>query len=75
MLLADRSAPASQRQHLNVAEDNGTKGLSLRELVLEMREDLKYLRDANSKRPTRTELYSTLTGIAAIATLVLLFTP
>ena len=41
--------------------------MSLRELVLELREDVKVIRTGLAKRPTRAEVYGT---IAAVITLV-----
>ncbi len=47
-------------------EDNGTRGLSLRELVLETRKDVKEIKRGLGKRPTRTELYGTIGAVLAI---------
>ncbi len=49
-----------------VKEDNGTRGLSLRELVLEMRKDVKEIKQGLGKRPTRSELYGTIGAVLAI---------
>ena len=61
------SGPASQQRHPNVAkEGNGTRGLSLRELVLELRKDVKEIKQGLGKRPTRTELYGTIAAVLSI---------
>ena len=49
-----------------VKEDNGTRGLSLRELVLELRKDVKEIKQGLGKRPTRSELYGTIGAVLAI---------
>ena len=49
-----------------VKESETTRGMSLRELVLEMREDLKKQNERIGKRPTRTELYGTLAAGVSI---------
>ena len=48
-------------------EQDTTRGMSLRELVLELREDVKIIRTGLAKRPTRAEVYGT---IGAVLTLV-----
>ena len=47
-----------------MAEPNDTRGMSLRELVLEMRLDLKDQNRRIARRPTRAELYGTA-GLAS----------
>ena len=49
-----------------VKEGNGTRGLSLRELVLETRKDVKEIKQGLGKRPTRSELYGTIGAVLAI---------
>ena len=49
-----------------VREDNGTRGLSLRDLVLELRKDVKDIKLGLGKRPTRTELYGTIGAVLAL---------
>ncbi len=47
-----------------VKETNDTRGMSLRELVLELRGEVKKVNEGLGKRPTRTELYVTV-GLGA----------
>lgn len=49
-----------------VREDNGTRGMSLRELVLELRRDVKDIKLGLGKRPTRAELYGTIGAVLAL---------
>ena len=49
-----------------MVEDNGTRGLTLRELVLEIRKDIKDVKQGLGKRPTRAELYGTIGAVLAI---------
>ena len=49
-------------------EGNGTRGLSLRELVLELRKDVKDIKQGLGKRPTRVELYGTIGAVLALVT-------
>ena len=49
-----------------MAEGNGTLGLTLREIVLEIRDDIKEIKLGLGKRPTRTELWGTIGGVLAI---------
>ena len=41
-------------------EDDATRGLTLRELLLELRADVKELVESNSKKPDRKEVYGVL---------------
>ncbi len=43
-----------------MAEGNGTRGLTQRELILKLMEQVEKINDGLAKRPTRTELYTTL---------------
>ena len=47
-----------------VKETDDTRGMSLRELVLELRGEVKKGNEGLGKRPTRTELYVTV-GLGA----------
>lgn len=52
-------------------ESDETRGLSIRELLLELRQDVKDQNGRISKRPTRTEVLATLgTGGALVFGLV-----
>ena len=44
----------------NSAENDATRGMTLRELVLELRED-------NKNKPSRTEVYTVISVISALA--------
>lgn len=58
-----------------MAEANDTRGLSQRELILEMRKDIKEMKRENSKRPTRTEVYGTVGTVAILLALGQAFLP
>ncbi len=47
-------------------EGDDTRGLSLRDLVLESRKDIKDIKLGLGKRPTRTELYGTIGAVLAL---------
>lgn len=47
-------------------EDDATRGLTLRELLLELRADVKELVDSNSKKPDRKEVWATIIGVATV---------
>ena len=54
-------------------EPNGTRGLSQRELILILIQDVRDLKRASSKRPTRLELYGTIGAVVALVTSILAF--
>lgn len=43
-----------------MAENEETRGMSLREIVLELRDELKKQNERIAKTPTRTEIYGAL---------------
>ena len=47
-------------------EGDDTRGLSLRDLVLESRKDIKDIKLGLGKRPTRTELYGTIGAVLGL---------
>ncbi len=49
-----------------VKENGDTRGLSQRELLLEVRNDIKEIKQGQGKRPTRTELYGTIGAVVAV---------
>ncbi len=49
-----------------VKENGDTRGLSQRELILEVRNDIKEIKQGQGKRPTRTELYGTIGAVVAV---------
>ena len=49
-----------------MVESNGTRGLTLRELVLEVRKDIKEIKTGLGKRPTRTEIYGTMGFVVTV---------
>lgn len=52
-------------------ETDETRGLTQRELVLEIREDVKALREAVVKKPDRSEVYTVLGLLVTVLLAVL----
>lgn len=58
-----------------MAEGNGTRGLSQRELILILMGQVEKLVQGMGKRPTRTEVYATLGAVAILLTIGQAFLP
>ena len=56
-----------------IKESDETRGMSLRELVLEVRKDVKTQNGRINKRPTRMELWGTILGVVTLVTAIVAF--
>lgn len=54
-------------------EDDATRGLTLRELLLELRADVKELVESNSTKPDRKEVYGVMAFVVTTLLAVGLF--